>query len=791
MDAINAATKATLKIQYDAWMMSKATYDRVGNMFKYYIPLRGWDANVAADEYNYNGTSRHLHGAPVLKTAKGRTSVADDPIATIAHMGERGIASANRNKMKQCFLNFVIENPTSLATVHQQWYIEDATGNWIPSDPIIPTDADGDTINAIVSAHEASMKALEAIGKATHIRNGLKLGLNTSLWQQDEHKVKVKHGDKEFVIYINGNPAAAHALNGLTNPDSKSGAVESKLTAAKGKLSALLTSLNPAFIAANLCMDSHMSIVASLIKEGGGYNVTAARNAVKLFSTAALPRLLHKWEKGTLSYTDPMEKYFNEFMMNGGETGFTQLHTINDYKKRIKEFQRIATEGSAQKAVRLPQKMWKLYWGTIEKLNRSAEDTTRFIVYMTSRQQGRDIVRSIADAKDITVNFNRKGSGRLGQRQMNFCYFFFNAAMQSVANIGRLLKNNPKKTMTMMMTQVAMGFLVPMLNQLLLSLWGDEEVKDAYWELPEWQRRNNLVLYVPFSKNMFLTIPLAHELRPFYGIGETACGVSQGQDELGEGIASAAAGFTSMMPVDYTGNGGNPLINFTPSIAQPIAQVVGNVDYFGKPVYRESPFMAMDPEHTKAYKGTSPIFVEASELLNNISGGDEVVKGSLSGVATNPDVMEHLFNGYLGGAGKTLIQFGKSMQMLWDEDMREVRNVPVVSRFLTSHDQRSRDMNVNNAYYDLIDEYERTDHAIRGYRKGMRQDAETYGTKLSELMESDAFMRYQRMHGYKKAIDRLRRAIKKVDPEDAVELERRLYKLKVEMVDAVKEMESE
>lgn len=790
-NAINAATKATLKIQYDAWMMSKDTYDKVNGMFKYYIPLRGWDSNVAADEYNYNDSSRQLRGAPVLKTAKGRTSVADDPIATIAYMGERGIAAANRNKMKQKFLNFVLENPTSLATVHQQWYVKGADGNWTPADPIIPSDADGDTIHALVAAHEAKMKALEATGGSTRKRTGLKLGLNTALWQQDEHKVRVKHGDKEFVIYINGNPAAAHALNGLTNPDSRSGPVERKLTEAKGAVSALLTSLNPAFIAANLIMDSHMGMVAAAIKENAGYNIAAAKNAARMFGTAALPRLLHKWEKGTLSATDPIEKYFNEFMLNGGETGFTQLHTINDYKKRIAKFQRQATEGIGKKGLRLPREAWRTYWDTIERLNRAAEDTTRFIVYMTSRQQGRDIARSIADAKEITVNFNRKGSGRLGQRQMNFCYYFFNAAMQSVANFGRLLKNNPKKTVGMLLSHVAMGFLVPMLNQLLLSLWGDDEDKDAYWELPEWQRRNNIVMYVPFTKGMFLTIPLAHELRPFYGVGEAACGVSQGHDELGDGIASAAAGFTSMMPIDYTGNGGDPLINFTPSIAQPVAQVIGNVDYFGKPVYRDSPYKALDPEHTKAYRGTSPIFVEASQLVNAIGGGDDVKKGPLDSKWTNPDVMEHLFNGYTGGAGKTLVQFGKGLQMLWDEDMREVRNAPVVSRFVTRHDQRSRDMNLNNAYYELIEEYEQTAHALSGYRNKARLDSVAYARKLAELMESDEYARYKKARGYKKAIDYLRSRLKGVDPDSAVKVERKILELKKEMIDSVRGVRSQ
>lgn len=114
-----------------------------------------------------------------------------------------------------------------------------------------------------------------------------------------------------------------------------------------------------------------------------------------------------------------MERYFDEFIRNGGETGFTQLNTVEDYKRNIKRFIKEA-EGKSS----ITQKAWNGLWNSVEFLNRSAEDTTRFMVYMTSRQMGRDVAHSIYDAKEITVNFNKKGSGGLGASVMNFSYIF-------------------------------------------------------------------------------------------------------------------------------------------------------------------------------------------------------------------------------------------------------------------------------------------------------------------------------------------------------------------------------
>lgn len=46
-----------------------------------------------------------------------------------------------------------------------------------------------------------------------------------------------------------------------------------------------------------------------------------------------------------------------------------------------------------------------------DEYNRAVENCARFAAFMTSREMGRSIDRSIYDAKEISVNFNKKGSG--------------------------------------------------------------------------------------------------------------------------------------------------------------------------------------------------------------------------------------------------------------------------------------------------------------------------------------------------------------------------------------------
>ncbi|MBQ9077611.1 MAG: hypothetical protein IJY31_07220, partial [Muribaculaceae bacterium] len=515
-EKINAATKETLRKSYDCGLMDKATYEKVRDMYEYYVPLRGWDCEVASNEYEYL-TANRLMLSPALKVAKGRTSLADDPLATIGFMAESSIVQGNRNKMKQKFLNFILNNPTDLVSVSEQWYVLDnATGDWEARNPIIPENATGDEVAAIVEQFEQEMEALG--DKATKKRDGLKLSMNITKREGQEHVVRVKRNGKEYCLYINGSPRAAQAINGLTNPDVNDGSLYRAAKALKHWMASMFTSKNPAFIATNLSRDVIWAGTAVAIKEDAAYTARYTKNVSKCLLKAQLPRLLVKFKNGTLDMNNELERYFEEFIRNGGETGFTQLNTVEDYKRNIKRFVK-----EAQGKGSITQKAWNGLWNSVEFLNRSAEDTTRFMVYMTSRQMGRDMARSIYDAKEITVNFNKKGSGGLGASVMNFSYIFFNATIQSLANFGKLMANHPAKTTIALTLFSSAGFLVPMLNLAIQAmLGGDDDDENSYWDLPEWVRRNNIVLYVPWSENGYITIPLPHEMRPFYGMGEIA-----------------------------------------------------------------------------------------------------------------------------------------------------------------------------------------------------------------------------------------------------------------------------
>ena len=786
-EKINDATKDTLRTSYITGMLTKDNYEMVRSMFRYYIPLRGWSENTASAVYDYLSDARPKTSS-IVKAATGRTTISDDPIATIAYMGQSAIIQGNRNMMKQKLLNLALNHKTGLLTVNRQWKVQDpVTGEWITRNPVIPVDATPEEVADIVSQFETDMKAAEKNGTARISRGKLDTGKHITAYEGQEHVVKVKRGGIEYCIYLNGNPRAAQAVNGMTNPDAVDSWLIRKARVIKNFMARMFTSQNPAFIISNLSRDVIFAGTAVFAKEDSKYTALYTKNIARALAKGQLIGLVHRFETGRLDDSKDIDRYFGEFIRNGGETGFTQLNTVDDFKRDLNRFAKEMTQGQVMK---VSSKVWNGIWDGVEFMNRCAEDATRFSVYMTSRQMGRSVERSISDAKEITVNFNRKGSGGFGARVMNFAYIFFNAAIQALANAGKIFYEHPVKSAVALSTFSAAGFLAPLLAQAIISAFGGDD--DAYWDLPEWVRRNNFVFYVPWSDNKFLIIPISQELRPFYALGEVAMSVLMGKEDVLEGLRSVGGSFMDLLPVDFMGNGNNLAVSLTPTVAQPFAQLVANSDYFGKPIYRRNDYNRLDPAWTKAYKGTSSMLINASKWLNEVTGGDDVKRGWIDPV-NNPAVIEHLFESYLGGVGKTINKTAKTISMIWNPEMRDIRNVPIVSTFVQeSDDERVAGSQLNREYVKAMEEFRETEHTISGYKRKARMGSMEYADKLSDFMNTPEFKKYSKMKGYASSIAKLRTALKKTeelngDVMDAEYLQEMLRELKQQMLEELKE----
>lgn len=793
-EKINSATKETLRKAYESGIISKQVYEKVKNQFKYYVPLRGWKEDTAEDIYQYIN-SKDSSFSSAVKKANRRTSVADDPFATIGNMAESTILQGNRNLMKQKFLNMAINHPSDILTVSKVWYVKDPNnGNWMLSVPDIQEGDSADVIAEKIENHKKRMLEYAKTGDAKQSKSKLDIDYKINKYNAKEHTVIVKMNGEDYVVFVNGNPRAAQAVNGMTNPDAEQNKIFNGISMLNRWMAANFTTRNPAFVLSNLSRDLIFSMSAVAVKEDAAYVRAFAKNIPSTMEAIA------RGLKGKDAKTET-DRYFQEFLDNGGETGYTALHNVDEYKKMVEvQLKKAMNKKDYFKAVRATA-------GWFSNMNRWAEDVARFNAYQTSRQMGRSITESINDAKEITVNFNKKGAGYktggffgITAGIFRNLYLFFNAAVQSLNNFAKLAKKNKKGFISLLGGFTTAGFMVPFLNSIAISMMGGDD--DYYANLPEWVRRNNLCLYV--GNGQFITIPLPIELRAFYGLGEMAYQATIGRDKYAsENVAYAAINqVTELLPINPLGNQGDLVTTIIPDAIKPLWQIHTNKDFTGIPIYKDSPFNENMPEWTKAYKGTSSVLVDLSKWTNEIAGGDNYKKADTFEpiMNWNPAKVESLFESYFGGMSTTVNQTAKFLSGIVMsaiegkvEGNLQVRNVPILNRFWNdASDDRSSFRNINQKYYQYYDIYEEVGRLNSKYSMEIGRGNLEYLDKLKELYKTDDFKIYNMFKINKSVIDKIKKT-EKLLPEDSSEEKEKIQdainKMKKDLVDSVMEME--
>lgn len=817
--AINNATKATLEKVYLSGIISKKTYEEIRDMYEYYIPLRGWNETTSDQVYGYLTSKDGPLGGSIMKKAEGRSSMADDPIATIAMMADDAIRQGNRNLMKQRFLNFVLNHPSDVASVHDIWLeYDDVADEWRPVFADVEATDTADEVAQKVEAFEQRMESL----KATHPdkykkgREAQHIPYKVVKNNLREHQVLIKRNGQTFVVTINGNPRAAQALNGLTNPDvelhNAVGDLLKLATWANRQLSAFYTTRNPDFVVSNFMRDMLYANCMTWVKESPRYALRFHKNFGKFapISPRRLVRLrkglnggtvystgmlLRKWENGTLDMTDKYEKYFYEFMMNGGETGYTNVRDIEGHKRAV------AAELKKQSSV--GKQAWAALGMQLDLLNRSVENCARFAAFVTSREFGRSIDRAIYDAKEVSVNFNKKGSGAkmakaVGQTNLGkfaaylggsgrLAFIFWNAGIQGMANFGRQDKRHPAKFAAGATAMFTLGYIIPILAEMMGGGDGDDDDKNAYYNLAEYVRRSNICFR---AGGQWISIPLPIEYRAMYGLGELAYGVTSGNERYSnkELAREIAAQVSQILPIDML-EGGGGLHAFIPSLFKPVTEAyLMNEGWTGLPIYRDNAFNKNDPEWTKAYASADKHLVDFTRWLNETTGGNDYKKGEID---INPAKLEYLLSGTFGGLFTFPNKGEKMRETMFGDSEFEWRNMPIANRLIKSGDERTAYRKLQNEYYKYLKEYKETKRLHRKYENADENGVLGYAERLDFLENSPEFLRAEIFDDFKDIIDANDKALQDgPDDEIRAEIEAEQLADKRELVNALNDPEA-
>lgn len=755
---VKAATQYSIDSDYKNGIISKELHGHVSNMFNWYVPLRKYDEATAEDTYGYiteQGDPKSYIGSTIMR-ARGHKYLSEtNVLAQIGAMGNRAIKNGGMNAIRQAFARFARNNSgNNLITETSVWYEKDPVVNIVYERyPDIPEGATADEINQIVSDFNKDMKMKESQGMAYKVYRRDKIGYKFQKAEnKSQHIVDVKIAGRTHTFIINGNPRAAQALNGLLENSGANGIMK-PLSSISRMMAQLCTSYNPEFVMRNIMRDAEFASSNVTSKEGARYGALWAKYYAQLglykgasnisfkdLSGTTGLGLFAKYRNGTLDMSDKVQRYFKEFMENGGETGWVQIKNMQDwtkeYKKDVKSERSKIDKGGA--ALR------DFFFGNLANINEVAENIARFATYCASRDSNRSIIRSVYDAKEVSTNFNRHGSGdaiksfkngemtggKAGARwaygftasYLRHCSMFFNAGIQSTNLLAKNLKNHPVGTsINMLAIPFALGALAALGNNVLIASEDEKDrkgVKDPYGELSDYVRRNNLCIYKGGGE--FVTIPLAIELRAFYGLGDLAAGLTFSPNVSGQKnpALDAVGCMSQLVPVmDYLGNssaGKEPLNEtikaISPSALSPFVEWELNTDWKGAPIERRGDWNENSPAWQRAYKGVPDGYMAVNKWVNAqtndvAKGNEDMLGNSFLDMVTNPSMLNHYIGG-IGGGAATFTE--RAIGVIKHGSDTETKDIPFLRSLLYTPNEQSSLQRTKSKWYNYKDEMEKT-----------------------------------------------------------------------------------
>ena len=713
-----AATDYVIDQEYYNGFIDQSDRDYLKGMFQWYVPLRKFDDTTAEDVYGYIGEKGDPSNfvGPVLANAKGRSSLSDiNVMAQISAMAKSSLINGGKNVVKQHFARFVSAYETGntkdkIFVEVNPWlekHVVDGKEVWEEVTPQIPENATQQQISNILQNFEDSMQAKKATGDAKLSHRNPNIGFKFQRAKdKSEHIIDVYIAGKKRSFVCQGNPRAAQALNGLVK-DSGTRNVATRFDAKiTRKIAQFNTSLNPDFMMSNMLRDLTFAS-ANVTKEGFAYtkdflkeyagNIISIKNGK---GSGNYLTMFRKYRDGKLDINNERERMFKEFMDNGGQTGFVQIKKLESL---IDEYDNLIKKGSKDANGWFVKKIKE--GGTfIETANEIIENVARYSTYCTSRKHGRSVGRSIYDAKEVSTNFNRHGSGdairklktstdsnidKIFRRSLGFFNSwmknhtqFYNAGVQGANLFFKNYKSAWKTSaVSFGMLPLGLGIAQALINQYLINNEDEKDrkgVKDPYAELPEWKRRNNICIYTGHGN--FKTIPIAIELRAFFGLGDIAAGYVvndklKSSTPIGYDILGQMA---QLVPAsDFLGHhspsnnikelGEDAILAVTPTTISPAMELAFNRDWTGRPFYRDYDYLDKAPRWKRAYDNTNGIYMSinkwANQGTNSIDSSNADMKGNETlDYLTAPYAWQHLIDSYTGGMGSTIGRTYKTLE---------------------------------------------------------------------------------------------------------------------------------
>jgi hypothetical protein len=487
------------------------------------------------------------------------------------------------------------------------------------------------------------------------------------------------------------------------------------------------------------------------------------------------------------------DQYVKEYFEDGAPTGMILTRT---YDEEVAAIERQVKGGDVRGAFVAMGKF-------VEDFNQTMENAVRVSAYVEARKAGSPRENSATLAKDLTVNFNRKGESNAA---INLAWLFFNAAQQGTLNFIQAVGRHGMKVPAFAAGMVAFGYATTVYNilmspmddddgefeeddkfldtqpSLIESFMDGDASQTKYADYSDYQLKRSISIMREDGSMVSLPMAYGWMFLPNLGrlMAEWQFEIKSEQEVVGQIGQTLIDNFS---PVDTAaGEGVESLRGFAPDIGELWLDLVANKNYFGSPIQKEqTPFEAPKAKVHVTKRGTSKAAKDVLQYLNDLDGSKFDDNEYLPYNYLTPDRVDYVFAWTLGGVGRFVGDVSDvTYKAATDPDAIELVDFPIVGQFYKEPSAYTDQMNYYENRKDLQSKIAELEEATTPEKREnfKRRNLEPFVTRT--------------MQEVYKASDKELRAIRKVqnfqeahltdDAKLRVEIER-LDKLKQKIYD--------
>jgi hypothetical protein len=496
-------------------LLSKKQAQKLRNQYKEYTSLRGFaDEDIAEAMGQRMGGLIGRDGVSVIgneyRTAGGRKTESDNALHNMFLQARRAIIRGERNRVLK-----------SLADAVRKAH--NVMGNDSP----------------VRVANSVNDRAIRSFDRAT----------------ADPHILGFKEdGVQKFLVFK--DPALAEAVQRI-RPDELP-AFFKQVNSLTNGIKSIWTHYSPTFIVRHFLFRYPIEAITNIraLREQGvnanpmGYLKDAFGNIADVY------RYL---DGNETAIKDPgVMAYIKEMAETGGIVNFKNIAGELNVKKQIEQL-------AAQKPNN-PIAAAKQFFGAWEQMLNSADAAQRLAAYIRARKAGIDPKPAAIIARDITVDFGRKGRSA---GWINIWVPFGNVAMQTTGRMAANFKTSPSYRRTVFGIMAGITG-IGMMNYMYGGK--DKNGKSALENIPEYERTQNLILMTPFhNKNgerIYFKMPLPY---PLFAVNATATAASK--------LVASKMGLTKSTPGEIT----SMVLHGAAETFTPLGHQIGNLSTLATP----------------------------------------------------------------------------------------------------------------------------------------------------------------------------------------------------------------